>query len=160
MQPRLQFKRFVETDYYPKYALDGDCGIDIPLIFDGVLSSNGIIDINVDNKGRYILFHPYTWIKFRTGVGFKIPDGYWGDIRSRSSTGFKRRLITFPGTIDAGYTGEIYVLVFNPNDYKVKIYENDKLIQLVIHKSHIFDIVEVDELPQTERGKNGFGSTG
>jgi dUTP pyrophosphatase len=69
-------------------------------------------------------------------------------------------LFTHAGVIDAGYTGEIKVLFHNNSSTSIKIEQGDKIAQLVPTKVVNFEVEEVDELFETKRGKNGFGSTG
>jgi dUTP pyrophosphatase len=69
-------------------------------------------------------------------------------------------LFTHAGVIDAGYTGEIKVFFHNASNTSIKIEKGDKIAQLVPQKVIGFEIEEVDELFQTKRGENGFGSTG
>jgi dUTP pyrophosphatase len=69
-------------------------------------------------------------------------------------------LFTHAGVIDAGYTGEIKVLFHNNNATAIKIEQGDKIAQLVPTKVVSFEVEEVDELFETKRGENGFGSTG
>ena len=63
------------------------------------------------------------------------------------------------GTIDEGFTGALLVFALNPNKYDVVVNRGDRLAQLVLHQSVVYRIEYVDELPKTERGENGFGST-
>jgi dUTP pyrophosphatase len=69
-------------------------------------------------------------------------------------------LFTHAGVIDAGYTGEIKIFFHNVSDTSIKIEKGDKIAQLVPTKVINFEVEEVEELFQTKRGENGFGSTG
>ena len=80
-------------------------------------------------------------------------------IKDRSSIAV-RGLFTHAGVIDAGYIGEIKILFHNVNQTSVKIDKGDKIAQLVPKKVISFEIEEIDKLHQTQRGDNGFGSTG
>lgn len=101
----------------------------------------------------------------KTGLSFEIPSGYFMDIRPRSglSSKTKLRLSNAPGTIDSDYRGQIMFIVDNlmtkfPNPYTVKV--GEKLGQGIIKKIDQVEFEEVEELTETERGSNGFGSTG
>lgn len=96
---------------------------------------------------------------FNTGVHVEIPAGYVGYIKSKSGLMVKDNL-TADGTIDAGYTGSIIVKLFNHGPGPVHIYEGQKIAQLVVQPIITPEVEIVDELGQTERGDNGFGSTG
>jgi dUTP pyrophosphatase len=103
-------------------------------------------------------------VKIRTGLRVAIPEGYEGQVRSRSSLGSKGLILPHSiGTIDADYRGELFVLmtwIGNGDSYKVK--SGERIAQLVIAPipNVQFSEVEVDKLGDTERGERGFGSTG
>lgn len=94
-----------------------------------------------------------------TGVHVQIPFGFFGDIRSKSGLLFSKSIIT-DGTIDSGYTGSIKVKLINLGVSSVKFKAGDKIAQMVISRCELPEIFEVSELEKTERGDNGFGSTG
>ncbi|WP_427340628.1 dUTP diphosphatase [Caloranaerobacter sp. DY30410] len=95
-----------------------------------------------------------------TGVCVEIPKGYSGDIRPRSSIS-KRGLLIHYGTVDHGYTGEIKLTVTNLTGKIQTIEQYERIAQLVLTKiSNDTEIEIIDEFEETERGKNGFGSTG
>jgi dUTP pyrophosphatase len=97
-----------------------------------------------------------------TGVALAIPDGHEGQVRPRS--GLARRsgvtVANAPGTIDADYRGEVVVLLVNLGAEPVTIAAGDRIAQLVIAPVSRAEVVEVDALPETDRGTGGFGSTG
>lgn len=103
---------------------------------------------------------PQRMTNIRTGVFIKLPPNTWGDIRSRSSTFFSRHLFVMGGTIDEGYTGEISIVVWNPTLDPHPVKNGDRLAQLVICPKLVFPMEIVAQLPETERGNTGFGSTG
>ena len=83
-------------------------------------------------------------------------------VHPRSGLSLKRGLtvVNAPGTIDAGYRGEVKVLMVNLGDEPVDIAPGDRIAQLVLQEVGRANVVEVDDLPETERGEGGFGSTG
>lgn len=111
-----------------------------------------------EDNGTFIV-NPQKMINIRTGVYIKLPEGYWGDIRPRSSTFAKRKLFVMGGTIDEGYTGELSVFIWNPTLEPHPIHNGDRLAQLVIHARVVPPIEVVGDLPSTVRGMSGFGST-
>lgn len=113
----------------------------------------------IENDDEFIV-NPQKMVNIRTGVYFKLPRGYWGDIRPRSSTFAKRKLFVMGGTIDEGYTGEISIFIWNPTLEPHPIKNGDRLAQLVIVPRFTPAIRVVGTLPNTERGILGFGSTG
>ena len=97
---------------------------------------------------------------FDTGVHVEIPDGYVGYVQGRSGLNINHSVICPTGTIDAGYTGSIKVKLYNMdiNDYEVQ--PGDKIAQLIIQPLADTELVEVETLRESERGTDGFGSTG
>ena len=81
-------------------------------------------------------------------------------MRGRSSAWFKKKIMVFEGTIDAEYRGELFVGVRNMTQADNKIERGDRLAQLIIMQSFVPRIEIVDRLDKTERGNQGFGSTG
>ena len=99
------------------------------------------------------------WKVVDTGVHMEIPAGHVGLIRSKSGLNVNRS-ITSDGTIDAGYTGSIHVKLYNHGNLFKHFKAGDKISQIVILPIITPELELVDELPGTERGSNGFGSTG
>lgn len=96
---------------------------------------------------------------FDTGVHIEIPEGYVGFLKSKSGLNVKHG-ITSEGVIDAGYTGSIAVKLYNHSGRAYKVNAGDKISQLVILPIIMPDLEQVESLEKTERGDNGFGSTG
>lgn len=95
-----------------------------------------------------------------TGVHIEIPEGYVGMIKSKSGLNVNYNIIT-EGVIDAGYTGSIQVKMYNLGNYNKKFNAGDKITQLVIIPiADVEELIRVAYLEETERGDNGFGSTG
>jgi dUTP pyrophosphatase len=95
-----------------------------------------------------------------TGVHMAIPEGYVGFLKSKSGLNVRDHL-TGEGVIDSGYTGSIVVKLYNHGKYDGKKFcRGDKVIQIVLLPIIKPDIEIVDSLEETERGDNGFGSTG
>lgn len=103
---------------------------------------------------------PKKWLEFRTGVSMQLPQGFYGKFASRSGLMFKHDVHAFHGTIDNGYRGEMAIRLFNYGDSPFRVNVGDRIAQLVILPYGVFDGEVVDELDTTERGTNGFGSTG
>lgn len=96
---------------------------------------------------------------FDTGVHVEIPVGYVGMLKSKSGLNVKHG-ITSEGVIDAGYTGSIVVKLYNNSGYDYTVNAGDKISQLVILPIITPELEVVDEFVETERGNNGFGSSG
>lgn len=95
-----------------------------------------------------------------TGLAFAIPVGNYGRIAPRSGLAAKHSIDVGAGVIDADYRGEVKVLLFNLSDTDFAINEGDRIAQMIIEKYTPTDLVEMDELEETNRGAGGFGSTG
>lgn len=130
-----------EGAYMPEKAHETDAGFDI--------RSRGSADIP-----------PRGSAFFDTGVHVAIPAGYVGFLKAKSGLNVKRD-ITGTGVIDSGYTGSIGVKLYNnSNINSVHIDPGDKIIQLVILPIPEVEFFLAEELPESERGNGGFGSTG
>ncbi len=97
--------------------------------------------------------------KVRTGAALQFPDGWGGIIKDRSSLASKR-VYSSGGVIDAGYRGEVIVILRNGSETDYAIKKDDKIAQIIPVKAQEWQVVEVDELTDTPRAEGGFGSTG
>jgi len=97
-----------------------------------------------------------------TGIAVAIPDGYAGLVTPRSGLAARHGIsvVNGPGLVDAGYRGEIKVILVNLSDETFVIEREDRIAQLVVVPVAVQEFVVVDELPATTRGSGGFGSTG
>jgi dUTP pyrophosphatase len=141
---RLPVKLLDPTVPLPRYARPGDAGLD--------LRSN--VDVEVGPGERAMV---------ATGVAVAIPEGYAGLVLPRSGLASRHglTLANSPGLIDAGYRGEVTCAVVNLDRRDpVKIARGDRIAQLVIVPIEAVDPIQVAELPPSDRGEGGFGSTG
>lgn len=101
-------------------------------------------------------------VKVGTGIHIEIPDGYFGAIFARSGLATKKGLrpANCVGVIDSDYRGEIIVALYNDSANAEKIYDGDRIAQLVILPYLSVEFEEVDKLQDTDRSSGGFGSTG
>ena len=128
----------------PTYAKPGDAGADL----------YSRIDIELSPMQRALV---------PTGLAIALPPGYAGFIHPRSGRAAKEGLsmLNAPGTIDAGYRGEIQVILINlDSEKKITIKRGERIAQLVIKEVSQAEFVEVEQLPGTSRGEAGFGSSG
>lgn len=128
----------------PSYAHPGDAGLDL----------HSGEDLTIPAGGRAMV---------RTGVAIALPAGYVGLVHPRSGLAAKHGItvLNAPGTIDAGYRGEIGVVLHNTDtDHSFSVSRGDRIAQLVIQEYVTADLVQVDHLPGSARGEGGFGSTG
>jgi dUTP pyrophosphatase len=128
----------------PAYASMGDAGLDL-------LAAE---DASLEPGERAVV---------PTGIAVAIPAGHGGFVHARSGRALKEglALVNAPGLIDSGYRGEIKVIVVNLDPRSpIDIRRGDKVAQLVVQPVVTVDPVSVDELPPSDRGEGGFGSTG
>lgn len=99
-------------------------------------------------------------LKIRTGIAVKVPDGHVGIVKDRSSLASPPYgLHIVAGVIDSDYTGELMVVMYNLGKADVELDRHQKFCQLLILPVAYSPVVEVDEMPVTQRGTGGFGST-
>ena len=105
---------------------------------------------------------PNTSFLVPTGISVAFPSEFEIQIRPRSGLAAKNNIsvLNTPGTIDSDYRGEIKVILFNHGSNEFVINNKDRIAQMVLLPVHKMDLEEVDNLPNTLRGKGGFGSTG
>lgn len=97
-----------------------------------------------------------------TGVAIALPDGFAAFVHPRSGLALRHGItvLNTPGTIDAGYRGEIRVILFNTGDEDVTVHVGDRIAQLVVQRVERAEFIRVERLPGSARGTGGFGSTG
>ncbi|MBI5398614.1 dUTP diphosphatase [Candidatus Woesearchaeota archaeon] len=137
----LKIKRLDKEIAAPNYAKDGDAAFD--------LRSTHDVLIKAGEK---------TLVK--TGLCVAIPKGYVGLIWDRSGLAAKNGLTCLGGVIDAGYRGEIGVVLCNLGTEDFKVERSMRIAQMLIQPVHQATIEEVEELEETQRGSTGFGSSG
>ena len=139
----VQIKRLDTELPLPRYAYEGDAGLDL-------LSA---IDVTVEPLKRVLI---------PTGLAVAIPHGYAGFIQPRSGLALKAGLsmANTPGLVDANYRGELKVAAVNLDaEEPIVIHRGDRIAQLVIQEVPIVELHEVEELDNTARGAKGIGSS-
>jgi dUTP pyrophosphatase len=128
----------------PSYAHPGDAGADLFTTLDVTLA-------------------PGERAMVPTGIAIALPEGYVALVHPRSGLAARHgvSIVNSPGTVDAGYRGEIKVLLVNLDSAtSVTLSRGDRIAQLVVQRFETASFVEVDALPESERGAGGYGSTG
>lgn len=128
----------------PRRAHPGDAGVDL----------SSAIDIELAPGQRALV---------PTGISIALPIGTVGLIHPRSGLAARAGLsiVNTPGTVDAGYRGEIKVCLINLDPHEpIVIARGDRIAQLLVQRVELVDFVEVDELDETSRGAGGYGSSG
>src|SRR5438874_5476679 len=112
-------------------------------------------------EDRPLLILPGKRALVPTGLILEIPEGIEGQVRPRSGLAFKHGLtvLNSPGTIDADYRGEIKVILINLSDTAFEIKDGERIAQLIVARHERVHWEEANELPESDRGAGGFGST-
>ena len=140
---KLPVKRLDPSIELPAYAREGDAGLDLRAAHEATLEPGG--------RGLV-----------GTGLAVAIPPGYAGLVLPRSGLALSHgvTVLNAPGLVDAGYRGELKVLLVNHGEKPVTVRRGDRVAQLVVQSVERAEPIEVGELPPSERGAGGFGSTG
>lgn len=141
MKLTLKFKKLLPTATIPRIAKAGDSGMDVTAA-----------------ECATILPHSFTLI--HTGIAAQPPKGYELQVRPRSGLMCKKGVVGAFGTVDNGYRGDIGVALYNHTDDPFIVNIGDRIAQLVLSEVPEVEIVEASELDDSERGADGFGSTG
>lgn len=139
----LRFRKVHPDAVLPAYAHPSDAGMDV----------RSVADLTIRPGSRALV---------PTGLVVLLPPGYEAQVRPRSGLALKGgvTVLNAPGTIDAGYRGEIGVILVNLGEADFQVAKGDKIAQLVIAPVTRPEIVETTEVDETDRGAGGFGSTG
>jgi dUTP pyrophosphatase len=144
MTVKVLIHRLDESIPFPQYAKGGDAGADICTR----------VDITIEPGERALV---------PTGLSIALPDGYAAFVHPRSGLAIKYgiSMVNTPGTIDAAYRGELQMILIN-HDLRdaITFSKGDRIAQLVIQRVERAEFIEVENLPGSERGSGGFGSTG
>ena len=141
---KVLIKRLDPTVPLPTYAKAGDAGADLATR----------IDFTIKPGERMLV---------PTGISIALPNGFVALVHPRSGLAIKHgiSMVNTPGTVDAGFRGELQVILINHDlTESVSFKQGDRIAQLVIQKVERADFIEVEQLPGSERSSGGFGSTG
>lgn len=123
----------------------------------GTAKSAGL-DLFLDQD--VLVLHPGKRGAASTGIAVAIPEGHYGRLAPRSGLAFKSGIDVLAGVIDEDYTGELKVILLNTDDKSHVYKRGEKIAQLILERITLMEVEEVEDLRDTERGSNGFGSTG
>lgn len=139
----LRFRRVHPDAVLPSYAHPSDAGMDVRSVDELTLA-----------PGQRALVH--------TGLVMLLPPGYEAQVRPRSGLALKSgvTVLNTPGTIDSGYRGEVGVILANFGEADFQVKTGDKIAQIVVAPVTQPEIVETEDADETDRGADGFGSTG
>jgi len=139
----LPIRRLRDDAIVPARAYDGDAGLDLA-------------------ASERVVLAPGERATVGTGLAIAIPEGHAGFVQPRSGLAAKSgiTIVNTPGLVDSGYRGELKVILLNTDEHEAFVVEPGmRIAQLVVMPVPVVDPVEVDELPESERGVRGFGSS-
>ena len=143
-RPEVLVSVLDEVAGVPAYAHEGDAGADLVTVVDVTLA-------------------PFERVTVPTGIAIALPAGYVGLVHPRSGLAAKHgiTIVNAPGTVDAGYRGELRVTLYNSDPHETLVlHRGDRIAQLVVQEVAHASFVVADVLPSSERGTGGFGSSG
>jgi dUTP pyrophosphatase len=141
---KIKINKLVPQATIPTRSNGTDAGYDLYAAVNG----------RIEGKNRDVI---------NTGISIAIPEGYYGRIAPRSGLAVKNGLDVLAGVVDSGYRGEVGVVLQNLGYMDFEYSEGDRIAQLIIEKCHDVEWEEVaypEDLTSSERGEDGFGSTG
>jgi len=139
MKPKILFKKVHPDAKMPTRGHIGDAGYDVYAVEDTIIPT-------------------YKTIVVPSGINIAIPPGYYVELHPRSSLALKSVYMKV-GILDEGYRGDIGAIVF-ALQYPVTIKKGERIAQIILKKREEIDFEEVAQLPDSDRGQKGFGSTG
>jgi len=138
---KIQITKIKDNAITPKYAHEGDAGVDLYSTEDYLLK-------------------PGERVLVSTGIAMAIPNGHVGLIWDRSGLAAKHSMHVLAGVVDCGYRGEVKVVLINLGNEDFSVTKGMRIAQMLIQPIISADIEEVDSLDETSRNQGGFGSTG
>ncbi len=139
----MKVKKLTSKAIFPLYSHPGDSGMDL----------FSVVDVEVASGQAKLI---------PTGISIELPPKTEAQVRPRSGLALKHQItvLNSPGTIDEGYRGEIGVIIINHGPKSFYVTEGMKIAQLVVKPTITVEIIQSNDLSETQRGEGGFGSTG
>lgn len=158
---KLLIKKWRPDSILPKFAQAGDAGADCFINGFKMIKNPEKKELE-DFLGTEYALQPLERIGCPLGFATAIPEGYYAAVVPRSGLALWEgiSIVNTPGTIDAGYRNEWMAIVINLSNRPVKLKKGDRICQFILRKLEDFKLEVVEELPQSQRGLGGFGSTG
>lgn len=138
---KVQLQKLDAEAKLPSYAHAGDAGMDVYAL-------------------QEVVLRPGERTIVPTGIAMAVPQGYVALVWDKSGRAVKNGITTMAGVIDAGYRGEVGIVIYNASVEAVTIGKHEKVAQILIQPVVSAELEEVDSLDDTDRGEGGFGSTG
>lgn len=138
---KIYVKKLREDAYLPTRGSANAAGLDL----------YAVDEVVIPPGGRALV---------KTGISVAVEHGTYFRIAPRSGLALKHGIDTMAGVVDSDYRGEICVILSNLNDASFQVLKGDRIAQGIVEVIQLAEVVEVDDLDSTDRGSNGFGSTG
>ena len=138
----IKFTKTNEDARIPTRNFDTDTGFDIYSVETIAIPARGSTVVDVGLMFAY------------------ITPGYWIKIEGRSGLGFKHGITPHPGIIDQGYRGTAGIKLYNNTDTEYTVKRGERIAQLIVYRNYYVEMSEVENVEESERGANGFGSSG
>jgi len=158
----IPIKKLRKELIIPKPSKSGDAGIDARIMgFKKIIHDENKKELVEVESDTYTL-KSLERIGCPLGFSTAIPKGYYFKVIPRSGLALWDGLsiVNSPGTIDAGYRNEWMAIIINLSNKEVTLKKGERICQLILSKMYDYNFIETDELPESERGLGGFGSTG
>jgi len=159
---QIPFKKLKKNVEIPIFSKPGDAGVDARIMGFNKIISEGerkkLIEVSSEN---YTL-KPLERVGCALGFSTAIPEGYYFKVLPRSGLALWEgiSIVNSPGTIDSGYRNEWMAIVVNLSNRDVILKKGDRICQLILGKLFEYEFTPTDDLPSSDRGLGGFGSTG
>ncbi|MFX1326449.1 MAG: dUTP diphosphatase [Promethearchaeota archaeon] len=158
----IPIKKIDDNMIIPKPSKPGDAGADAHILgFKKINSEENKKELQ-DVEGNSYILKPLERVGCSLGFATAIPEGYYFKVVPRSGLALWEGLsiVNSPGTIDAGYRNEWMAIVVNLSNKEVTLKKGERICQIILCKIYEYEFIETVELPESERGLGGFGSTG
>jgi len=159
---QIPFKKLGKNVEIPKFSKPGDAGVDARIMgFKKIISEGERKEIIEVSSETYVL-KPLERVGCALGFSTAIPVGYYFKVVPRSGLALWEgiSIVNSPGTIDSGYRNEWMAIVVNLSNRDVILKKGDRICQLILGKLFEYEFAPTDDLPSSDRGLGGFGSTG
>ena len=158
----LPIKKLRKDVKIPKPSQPGDAGADARIVGFKIISKKKDKKELIEITSKSYTLKPLERIGCQLGFATAIPEGYYFKVVPRSGLALWEgiSIVNSPGTIDSGYRNEWMAIVVNLSNEEVTLKKGDRICQIIFSKVYNYEFIETDKLPDSERGKGGFGSTG
>ena len=159
---KIPFKKIDEKVEIPKFSKPGDAGVDARIMGFKKIISEGDRKELIDIRSETYTLKSLERIGCSLGFSTAIPEGYYFKVVPRSGLALWEgiSIVNSPGTIDSGYRNEWMAIVVNLSNREVTLKKGDRICQLILGKLFQYEFSPTNDLPSSDRGLGGFGSTG